>query len=261
MHSPFVRQAGHSHGMGFWRERPDSHECGKLGRTLGAGPRFDSIDHWLWSASTAGKRHGNRSALAGWLADAVVTDPPYYDNVPYADISDFFYVWLKRTIGPLYPQHFASESTPKKSEIVADAVRHGGDKHKATAAYESMMAKAFVEASRVLKPDGQMVVVYAHKTTLGWATLVDAMRRARFTVTEAWPLDTENTSRLRAMESAALASSIFLIARKRSTDSTGSYEEVVEPELKDIVRERVATLWEQRRLWSGSGDRGGGCRA
>ena len=64
---------------------------------------------------------------SGRSLDAVVTDPPYYDNVPYADISDFFYVWLKRTVGHLYPEHFATTGTPKKSEAVADAVRHGGD--------------------------------------------------------------------------------------------------------------------------------------
>jgi putative DNA methylase len=171
--------------------------------------------------------------------------PPYYDNVPYADISDFFYVWLKRTIGPLYPEHFATEGTPKKSEAVADAVRHGGDRKAATAAYESMMARAFAEANRVLKPGGSLVVVYAHKTTLGWATLVDALRRACFTVTEAWPLDTEMKGRVRAMDSAALATSISLVARKQTVRKTGSYETDVQPELEAIVRERVETLWDQ----------------
>jgi putative DNA methylase len=200
--------------------------------------------------------------------DAVITDPPYYDNVPYADISDFFYVWLKRTIGHLYPEHFATELTPKKTEATALSSRHGGDMKKATAEYERMMLESFQQACRVLKPDGQMVVVYAHKTTLGWATLVDAMRRAGFTVTEAWPLDTEMGARLLAMDTAALASSIFLVARKRNgspgfqpgrfqpvtAQSTGkmpvppsligSYEDDVRPELERIVRERVETLWE-----------------
>ena len=147
--------------------------------------------------------------------DVVVTDPPYYDNVPYADISDFFYVWLKRTIGRLYPEHFASELTPKKTEATALSSRHGGDMTKANAEYERMMLESFRQAFRVLKANGQMVVVYAHKTTLGWATLVDAMRRAGFTVTEAWPLDTEMGARLLAMDTATLASSIFLVARKR----------------------------------------------
>lgn len=175
--------------------------------------------------------------------DAVVTDPPYYDNVPYADISDFFYVWLKRTVSHLYPEHFAAAGTPKKAEAVADATRHNGDRNKARMAYENMMAQAFAEAHRVLKPGGQMTVVYAHKTMLGWTTLVDALRRAGFTVTEAWPLDTEKPGRLRAQESSALATSIFLIARKRDGAKTGSYEDEVRPELEQIVRERVETLW------------------
>jgi putative DNA methylase len=94
-----------------------------------------------------------------------------------------------------------------------------------------------------LKPGGQMTVVYAHKTTLGWSTLVDALRQAGFTVTEAWPLDTEMKSRLVAMDTAALASSIFLVARKREGAETGSYEDDVRPDLEKIVRERVDSLW------------------
>jgi putative DNA methylase len=176
--------------------------------------------------------------------DAVITDPPYYDNVSYSNLSDFFYVWLKRTIGHLYPEHFASEATPKKNEIIAAFYRHGGDKSKARHAYEMMMAKSFIEAQRVLKPDGQMIVVYAHKTTLGWATLVDALRQSGFCIVEAWPLATETSGRLIAQDTAALASSIFLVARKREGASTGSYEDEVRPELERIVRERVETLWE-----------------
>lgn len=223
-----------------------------LGRVL------DSISLTANTGLPATVLRGSATALP-WphaFFDAVITDPPYYDNVPYADVSDFFYVWLKRTIGHLYPEHFAAEGTPKKQEAVADATRHGGSKEKARAVYEQMMAKSFAEANRVLKPGGQMIVVYAHKTTLGWSTLVDALRMAGFTVTEAWPLDTEMKSRLRGMDSAALASSIFLVARKRlpaarrggaaqagEGSSTGSYEGEVRPDLDWIVRERVDSLW------------------
>lgn len=177
--------------------------------------------------------------------DAVITDPPYYDNVPYADLSDFFYVWLKRCIAMLLPEHFASEVTPKKKEAIAEPMRHGADLRAAYEAYETMMSRALAEANRVLKPSGQLTVVYAHKTTVGWSTLVDALRCAGFMVTEAWPMDTEKVGRLRAQDSAALASSIFLVARKRpTTTAIGNFEDDVRPELEQIVRERVETLWE-----------------
>jgi putative DNA methylase len=174
--------------------------------------------------------------------DAVVTDPPYFDSVPYADLSDFFYVWLKRSIGHLYPEHFSSQLTPKKNEAIMEPSRHGGDKKKAAQFYQEMMHKAFCEASRVLKPNGMMVVVYAHKTTSGWSTLIDSLRRAGFTITEAWPLDTEMGSRLRGQNSAALASSIFLVSRKRIEAKIGDYAMDVRPELAEIVRDRVKTL-------------------
>lgn len=174
--------------------------------------------------------------------DAVITDPPYYDNISYAVLSDFFYVWLKRAVGNLYPEHFASVLTPKKSEAIADNKRYG---KKAKDFYEKMMLDAFSEAKRVLKPNAPLVVVYAHKTTLGWSTLVDALRQAGFTVTEAWPLDTEMGARMIALDSAALASSIFLVARRRESDTIGSYEHEVQPELHRIVRERLERLWAQ----------------
>jgi putative DNA methylase len=176
--------------------------------------------------------------------DAIITDPPYYDNVSYSNLSDFFYVWLKRVIGHYYPEHFASVATPKKSEAIAASYRHNGNKQKSRTFYENTMADSFIEAHRVLKTNGELVVVYAHKTTLGWSTLIDALRKAGFLVSEAWPLDTEMSSRQNAMDTAALASSIFLVARKRDTKETGSYEEEVRSELERIVKERVESLWE-----------------
>lgn len=176
--------------------------------------------------------------------DTIITDPPYYDNIGYALLSDFFYVWLKRTVGNLFSEHFSAELTPKKTEIVADPFVHYRNRLNANSWYEDRMAQVFAEANRVLKPDGQMVVVYAHKTTLGWATLIDALRRNAFAVFEAWPLDTEKPGRLMAQETAALASSIFLVARKREGNEIGAYENDVRPDLENIIRERVDTLWD-----------------
>jgi putative DNA methylase len=175
--------------------------------------------------------------------DAVITDPPYYDNVSYSNLADFFYVWLKRSIGFLYPEHFSGKLTPKKQEAIAAFYRHSGDKQAARESYEGMMARTFQDAARVLKPGAPMVIVYAHKTTMGWATLIDALRNAGFMVTEAWPLDTEMSTRIRALETASLASSIFLIARSREGKGTGSYESEVRFELFNIVRERMERLW------------------
>lgn len=172
--------------------------------------------------------------------DAVITDPPYYDNISYADLSDFFYVWLKRSVGFLFEEHFAGELTPKQREAIVAPYRHHGDKSAARAFYEREMAAAFSEAHRVLKPGAPLVCVYAHKTTLGWATLVEALRQARFTVTEAWPLDTEMTSALKADKS-ALASSIFLVARRRDVDNVGSYHDVL-TDLDDVIEERLDRL-------------------
>ena len=177
--------------------------------------------------------------------DAVITDPPYYDNIPYADVSDFFYVWLKRAVGHLHPEHLSAPLSPKKAEATALASRHKGNMEKARAEYELLMAQAFADAHRVLKRGGLLGVVYAHKTTLGWSTLVDGLRKAGFVVVEAWPLDTEKTGRLLAQETAALASSIFLVAKKRERNcGAGNFENDVHPELERIVRERVETLWD-----------------
>ncbi len=206
----------------------------------------DAIESVSNITRAATVQRGSATAFPeGWRGfDAVITDPPYYDNVPYADVSDFFYVWQKRCIGHLYPEHFATVLTPKKTEATALASRHKGDMAAANREYESMMFEAFRQASQALRDGGQMIVVYAHKTTLGWATLVDALRRASFTVTEAWPLDTERGARLLAIDTASLASSIFLVARKREEATTGSYEEQVRTQLEEIVRERVDTLWD-----------------
>ena len=175
--------------------------------------------------------------------DAVITDPPYYSSIYYADLSAFFYVWQKRILGDLYPEHFTLPAPPKRREAVAQPSEHSGDREKANAHYQDLMRRSFAEARRVLKPAAPLVCVYAHRTTEGWATLIRALVEAGLTVTEAWPVQTESRGRVNARGAAALSDSIFFVARRREEADTGQYEADVEPELHRIARERVTTLW------------------
>jgi putative DNA methylase len=187
--------------------------------------------------------HGTATALP-WLDnffDAVLTDPPYYDNVPYSDLSDFFYVWLKRTVGDLYPELFATPLTPKSEEMVADASKAGGMEN-AMRRFEEMLTQAFREIHRVLKPDGIAVIVFAHKTTEAWETVINALLEAGLYMTASWPIHTEMQARLRAQESAALASSIYMVCRKRTTSEVGEYP-TVRRQIEARVRQKLTQFW------------------
>ncbi|MBC7224656.1 MAG: DUF1156 domain-containing protein [Anaerolineae bacterium] len=175
--------------------------------------------------------------------DAVLTDPPYYDNVPYSHLSDFFYVWLKRTIGDLYPDLFATPLTPKADEMVAYTTEAGGMEG-AKRRFEAQFTEAFREIARVLKPEGVAVVVFAHKTTEAWESIIQALLEAGLYLTASWPIHTEMQARLRAQGSAALASSIYMVCRKRTTREVGEYAPVREA-IARRVRERLAQFWDE----------------
>ncbi len=195
------------------------------------------------SASVVTRGNAEKLFFDDETFDAVVTDPPYYSSIYYADLSAFFYVWLKRIVGDLYPDHFALPAPPKRREAVAQPSEHGGDANKATEHYEGLMRNSLAEARRVLKPGAPLVCVYAHRTTEGWATLIRALVGAGMTVTEAWPVQTESRGRVNALGAAALSDSIFFVARRREQAVVGQYESEVEPQLHQIARERVKTLW------------------
>ena len=177
--------------------------------------------------------------------DAVFTDPPYYNSVPYADLSDFFYVWLKRTVGNLYPELFSTPLTPKNGEIAEMA---GWDSrrypHKNKNFFEENLKKSFQEIYRVLKLNGIAIIVYAHKSTEGWETLINSLLDSGLIMTGAWPINTEMTSRLRAQESATLTSSIYIVARKMERQPTGFYNEVKE-EMTTHLNAKLHRLWEE----------------
>ena len=151
------------------------------------------------------------------------TDPPYYDAIPYSDLSDFFLVWLKRTLpdqsllcDPFDPDNSLS---PKSREAVQDETKECNGRVKDRAFFEDTMGAAFAEGRRVLSEDGIGSVVFAHKTTEGWEALLSGMIRGGWTITGSWPIATEMGSRLRARDSAALATSIHLICRPRPGDA------------------------------------------
>lgn len=175
--------------------------------------------------------------------DAVVTDPPYYDNVPYSYLSDFFYVWLKRTVGDLYPELFATPLTPKSEEIVAYSNGNGGVEA-GKKFFEEMIARAFREICRVLKPDGIAVIVFAHKTTEAWETIINALLASGLFLTASWPIDTEMQARLRAKESAALASSIYMVCKKRVSKETAYFNEI-KPELEKRIHAKLDQFWNE----------------
>lgn len=175
--------------------------------------------------------------------DAIFTDPPYYDNVPYSHLSDYFYVWLKRTLGNVHPDLFATQLTPKKQEIVAYSNGPGGFEE-GKKFFEDILKKSFQEIYRVLKPNGIAIIVYAHKSTEGWETLINSLLDSGLIMTGAWPLNTEMGARLRSQESAALASSIYIVARKMERQPTGFYNNVKE-ELKTHLNKKLDRLWHE----------------
>ena len=174
--------------------------------------------------------------------DAIITDPPYYDNIAYSYLSDYFYVWLKRTLFRLYPKLFLTPLTPKNKEIVAYPHKQGGQKGAKTF-FEENLAEALKEMNRLLKEDGLVLLVYAHKSLRGWETLINAVLQANFVITAAWPLHTERSARMTSINKAALASSIYLIARKHPKKPFALISDV-EHDLKSNLKAQLDHLWE-----------------
>jgi adenine-specific DNA methylase len=193
----------------------------------GATGDWDGAIEWIEKVC----RHGGNSRLEpGQVArsDAralplpnasvpcIFTDPPYYDQIPYSDLSDFFAAWLSTTVGHLYPDWLSSPEVEKRDELVVNA-GHLLDGHKKDSSFfRHEMRKVLQEARRVLTDDGVAVLVFAHKETEGWEALLGALIDAGWTVTGSWPLETERAARTRAQKASSLQSSIHIVCRPRS---------------------------------------------
>lgn len=168
------------------------------------------------------------------IAHFYFTDPPYYDAVPYAYLSDFFYVWLKRMLLPLYPELFEQTSVPKSKEIVVDRPHRLSNSSKDINFYEKELTKAFGQGRKVLSPSGIGTIVFASKTTSSWEAILKAVIDAGWTITGSWPIDTEMEARVAAQGQARLASSIHLVCRPRETingevlESIGDWRDVLQ---------------------------------
>jgi len=173
--------------------------------------------------------------------DCIVVDPPYYENVMYSEVSDFFYVWLKRLIGDLYPEAFQHELTPKEEEAVANPARYRGVKRARELAkkhYESKIEACFREMKRVLRDDGVMTVMFTHRKAEAWASLAKALINAGFTFEASWPIATEPGQKFGKMGKGVLKYTVLLRCRKRTKDKKGLWEEVKE-ELLEEAEKRV----------------------
>ena len=185
--------------------------------------------------------------------DLICTDPPYYDAIPYSDLMDFFHVWLRRVLHGLSPETdtaFAKALGPKWSpdesdgELIDDASRFDGDRSASKQSYEDGMARAFGRFHASLREDGRLVVVFANKQPDAWETLVSALIRAGFVVVGSWPIRTEMQNRLRSLSSAALASSIWIVCKKRPAAARAGWDRRVLEEMRKNITDQLRDFWD-----------------
>jgi adenine-specific DNA methylase len=185
--------------------------------------------------------------------DAIITDPPYYDAIPYSDLMDFFYVWLRRSLYGMssdIDSAFAAPLGPKwdheagDGELIDDASRFGGDKGQSKKNFEDGMALVFRQCHAALVPNGILVIVFANKNPDAWETLVAALIRAGFVVDGSLPIQTEMGNRTRAQSSAALSSSVWLVCRKRPSTARPGFAGPVLTEMREKIRTQMHRFWD-----------------
>ena len=236
-----------------------SHLPGHMARIDGAGNLFRFGYNQIaaayggiakLSAGSIGKAtfiQGDASNLGGIDSKSiglVSIDPPYYDNVMYAECSDYFYVWMKRGSGDVFPELFSSELTDKTAEAVANSAQFKGlGRGKACALasrdYEAKMLSAFKETHRVLQDDGIMTIMFTHKKVEAWDTMAQALLEAGFMISASWPIHTESENSLHQAKKNAASSTILLICRKRPSEAKTSWWDEVQIKVDDEVRKKA----------------------
>jgi putative DNA methylase len=171
--------------------------------------------------------------------DVIITDPPYYGNVQYAEISDYFYVWFKRALRDVYPDALRAVEVPKQEEAVANRVRHGGSKL-ADTHYEAKMTRVFTAMNHALVPDGAFILWFAHKTGAAWSSTINALLNSGFTITALWGVRAEMEHSIHITGKASLKTNILMVCRKRTQpggyiqDVLSNLESTIEPRLKEL---------------------------
>lgn len=176
--------------------------------------------------------------------DLLCVDPPYYDNVMYGECSDFFYVWMKRTLGDIYPELFANELTNKDDEAVANSARFASVTEKkrkelAERDYQRKMFACFKEMHRILKDEGVLTVMFTHKKVEAWDTLASALIEAGFKVETSWPVHTESEHSLHQAKKNAASSTILLVCRKRDVRQDEVWWEDIKGRVRKVAREKA----------------------
>lgn len=200
----------------------------------------------LQHAGTACEASAESCPLPADSAAAMITDPPYYDSVPYADLSDFFFVWLKRTLGG--SEAFSGLTvTPKEREMTVNHPHSEAER----ARYEALLTGAFAKGRDITAPSGIAVIVFAHKSTSGWEALLEAIIKSGWVVHASWPIDTERGSRLNAINTASLNSSVHIVCRPRENpdgslriDAVGNWRDVLQ-ELPQRIHKWMPMLAEE----------------
>lgn len=188
---------------------------------------LQSLDENIMAGQT-GWASATKHPLADDMAQLFFTDPPYYDAVAYAYLSDFFYVWLRRTLVDTYPELFKEDVAPKKDEIIVDRTHSLAPNPKDIEFYERELHKAFAEGCRILRADGIASIVFASKTTASWEAILQAAIDAGWIITGSWPIDTEMQARVAGMHQARLASSVHIVCRPRDTKDIGDWRDVLQ---------------------------------